>query len=104
MSVNQIWLRTWLFVYVLKSDHKTDPSEKKNLFCGLTHRSSGNLTIYSAVFFDSDYLHDGRADKNPYPHDRRADKDSYPHNSNNQRIIIRLQLSFVMNNVQLMLV
>ena len=53
---------------------------------------------------DSGYPHDGRADKNPYPHDRHADKDSYPHDSNNQCIIIRLQLSFVMINVQLMLV
>ena len=53
---------------------------------------------------DSGYLHDGRADKNPYPHNRRADKDSYPHDSNNQCIILRLQLSFVMINVQLMLV
>ena len=34
---------------------------------------------------DSGYLHDGR-----------ADKDSYPHDSNNQCIILRLQLSFVM--------
>ena len=50
------------------------------------------------------YPHDRRADKNPYPHDRRADKDSYPHNSNNQCIILRLQLSFAMINVQLMLV
>ena len=39
-----------------------------------------------------------------YPHDRRADKDSYPHDSNNQCIILRLQLSFVMNNEQMMLV
>ena len=54
--------------------------------------------------FDSGYPHDGRADKNPYPHDRRADKDSYPHDSKNQCIILRLQLSFVMINVQLMLV
>ena len=53
---------------------------------------------------DSGYPHDGRADKNPYPHDRRADKDSYPHDSNNQCIILRLQLSFVMNNEQMMLV
>ena len=45
-----------------------------------------------------------RADKNPYPHDRRADKDSYPHDSNIQCIILRLQLSFMMINVQLMLV
>ena len=53
---------------------------------------------------DNGYPHDGRADKNPYLHDRRADKDSYPHNSNNQYIILRLQLSFAMINVQLMLV
>ena len=52
---------------------------------------------------DSGYPHDGRAEKNPYPHDRRADKDSYPHDRNNQCIILRLQLSFVMINVQLML-
>ena len=56
------------------------------------------------TFIDSGYPHDGRADKNPYPHDRRADKDSYPHNGNNQCIILRLHLSFVMINVQLMLV
>ena len=53
---------------------------------------------------DNGYPHDGRADKDPYPHDRRADKDSYPHDSNNQCIILRLQLSFAMINVQLMLV
>ena len=53
---------------------------------------------------DNGYPHDGRANKNPYPHDRRADKDSYPHDSNNQCIILRLQLSFTMINVQLMLV
>ena len=47
---------------------------------------------------------DGRADKNPYPHDHRADKDSYLHDSNNRCIILRLQLFFVMINVQLMLV
>ena len=56
----------------------------------------------SAEFYDSGYPHDRCADKNPYPHDRRADKDSYPHDSNNQCIILRLQLSFVMINVQLM--
>ena len=28
---------------------------------------------------DTDYPHDGRADKYSYPHDGRADKDSYPH-------------------------
>ena len=48
---------------------------------------------------DNGYLHDSRADKNPYPHDRRADKDCYPHDSNNQCIILRLQLSFAMINV-----
>ena len=46
-----------------------------------------------SFFLDSGYLHDGRADKNPYPH-----------NSNNQCIIQRLQLFYVMINVQLMLV
>ena len=56
------------------------------------------------LLFDSGNPHDGRADKNPYPHDRRADKDSYPHDSNNQCIIRRLQLSFVMINVHLILV
>ena len=35
---------------------------------------------------------------------RRADKDPYPHDSNNQCIILRLQLSFAMINVELMLV
>ena len=45
-----------------------------------------------------------RADKNPYLHDSHAGKDSYPHNSNNQCIILRLQLSFAMINVQLMIV
>ena len=60
--------------------------------------------IWSTVRNDSGYLHDSHADKNPYPHDRHADKDSYPHDSNNQCIILRLQLSFVMINVQLMLV
>ena len=56
------------------------------------------------ILIDNGYPHDGRADKDPYPHDRRADKDSYPHDSNNQCIILRLQLSFAMINVQLMLV
>ena len=55
-------------------------------------------------FRDSGYPHDGHADKNPYLQDHRADKDSYPHDNNNQCIILRLQLSFVMINVQLMLV
>ena len=31
LSVKQIWLITWLFGYVLESDHKTDPSEKKSV-------------------------------------------------------------------------
>ena len=56
------------------------------------------------IIQDSGYPHDGHADKNPYPHARRADKDSYVHESNNQCIILRLQLSFVLINVQLMLV
>ena len=59
---------------------------------------------HNKLKIDSGYLHDRRADKNPYLHDRRADKDSYPHNGNNQCIILRLQLSYVMINVQLMLV
>ena len=62
------------------------------------------LLIHKCIRINSGYPHDGRADKNPYPHDRRADNDSYPHDSNNQCIILRLQLSFVMINVQLMLV
>ena len=62
------------------------------------------LPALCVVLYDSGYPHDGRADKNPYPHDRRADKDSYPHDSNNQCIILRLQLSFVMINEQMMLV
>ena len=57
-----------------------------------------------SVYIDNGYPHDGCADKNPYPHDRRADKDFYPHNSNNHCIILRLQLSCAMINVQLMLV
>ena len=60
--------------------------------------------LHVSAHLDNGYPHDGRADKNPYPHDRRADKDSYPHDSNNQCIILRLQLSFAMINVQLMLV
>ena len=59
---------------------------------------------YSTNLEDNGYPHDGRADKNSYPQDRRADKDSYPHDSNKQCIILRLQLSFMMINVQLMLV
>ena len=52
------------------------------------------LSTYSSTLIkDSGYPHDGRSDKNPYPHD-----------SNNQCIILRLQLSFVMINVQLILV
>ena len=56
------------------------------------------------MLYDNGYPHDGRADKNPYRHDRRADKDSYPHDNNHQCIILRLQLSFAMINVQLLLV
>ena len=33
----------------------------------------------SAVYLDTGYPHDSRADKDSYPHDGRADKDSYPH-------------------------
>ena len=62
------------------------------------------FTFLCSKQIDNGYPHDGRADKNPYPHDHRADKDSYPHDSNNQCIILRLQLSFAMINVQLMLV
>ena len=63
------------------------------------------FTLSSCTLYqDNGYPHDGRADKDPYPHDRHADKDSYPHDSNNQCIILRLQLSFAMINVQLMLV
>ena len=38
LSINQIWLTTWLFIFVLESDLKTDPSEK-HLFWGLTCRT-----------------------------------------------------------------
>ena len=61
------------------------------------------LNSGSMVDIDSGYPHDGCAYKNPYPHDLRADKD-YMHDRNNQCIILRLQLSFEMINVQLMLV
>ena len=54
--------------------------------------------ISSTEVKDCGYPHDGRGDKNPYPHNCRADKDSYLHNINNQCIILRLQLSFVMIN------
>ena len=63
-----------------------------------------HFTPFRGILSVNGYPHDGRADKDPYPHDRRADKDSYPHDSNNQCIILRLQLSFAMINVQLMLV
>ena len=68
------------------------------------HHSLVSPVGIEGISCNSGYLHDGRANKNPYPHDRRAGKDSYPHNSNNQCIILRLQLSFVMINVHLMLV
>ena len=61
-------------------------------------------SVRYGIYEDSGYPHDGRADKNPYPYDRHADKDSYPHDSNNQCIILRLQLSFMMINEQMMLV
>ena len=66
--------------------------------------SASPYSIVQFLNFDSGYPHDGRADKNPYPHDRRANKDSYPQDSNNQCIILRLQLSFVVINEQMMLV
>ena len=59
------------------------------------------FVTFDADIKDSGYPHDGRANKK---HDRRVDKDPYPHDSNNQCIILRLQLSFVMSNVQLILV
>ena len=65
---------------------------------------SVGFLCYFNIFLDSGYPHDGRADKNPYPHDGRADKDSYLHDSNNQCIILRLQLSLVMINEQMMLI
>ena len=73
------------------------------------HRYTGVTSlIFSGekcpYLFDSGYPHDGCADKNPYPHDCRADKDSYLHDINNQCIILMLQLSILMINVQLMLV
>ena len=86
---------------------------KDNVKChSLMHRNKRlakntklvDMTLLIGRDKDSGYPHDGRADKNPYPHDRRADKDSYPHDSNNQCIILRLQLSFVMINEQMMLV
>ena len=65
-----------------------------------TKPSVHGLNLYQLSFpYDNGYPHDGRADKNPYRHDRRADKDSYPHDSNNQCIILRLQLYFAMINV-----
>ena len=74
-------------------------------FCGNAHRHL-IMRKYRQMYIkiDSGYPHDGRAGKNPYPHDPRADKDSNPHDSNNQCIILRLQLSFVMINEQMMLV
>ena len=60
--------------------------------------------VTNAKLVDSGYPHGSHADKNPYPHDNGADKDSYPHDNNNQCIILKLQLSFVMINVQVMLV
>ena len=77
----------------------------QNICIEVYGNSVGTITPTAAgVSTDSGYPHDGRAGKNPYPHDRRADKDSYPHDSNNQCIILRLQLSFMMINEQLMLV
>ena len=94
---------------------KTNSDVSKYEFYDLSVRTSfrgeakicaghGLRTIRLSINHDNGYPHDGGADKNPYPHDLRADKDSYPHDSNNQYIILRLQLSFAMINVQLMLV
>ena len=33
-----------------------------------------SISLIWTTTIDSGFLHDGRADKNPYPHDRRADK------------------------------
>ena len=66
--------------------------------CEIRQMFKGDLMKFCEIFGNG-YPHDGRADKNPYPHDRRADKDSYPHDSNNQCIILRLQLSCAMINV-----
>ena len=66
-------------------------------------KSTFSVLLWHEII-DNGYPHGGRAHKNPYPHDWLAGKDSYPHDSNNQCIILRLQLSFVMINVQLMLV
>ena len=71
---------------------------------GVLYGSVEMSTSWCTILYDSGYPHDSRANKNPYPHDRHADKDSYLHDSNNQCLILRLQLSFVMINVQLMLV
>ena len=49
LSVNKIWLTTWLG-YVLKSDHKTDPSEKKKIcfvgwLVGLYQKQTQNTRV-----------------------------------------------------------
>ena len=79
-----------VYLYILSQPHKEDIRTGAQ-----RHRAKKK---------DNGYPHDSRADKNPYPHDRRADKDSYPHDSNNQCIILNLQLSFAMINVRLLLV
>ena len=80
----------------------TKPGSKKY---SKSRKPDKKITFHHMGFFlDSGDPHDGRVGKNPYPHDRRADKDSYSHDSNIQCIILRLQLSFMMINVQLMLV
>ena len=82
---------------------------RKNFENRFTNKNLTSKNVFDYGFLhgeivDSGYPHNGHADKNPYPHDRRADKDSYSHDSNNQCIILRLQLSFVVINKQMMLV
>ena len=44
LSVNQIWLTTWLCGYLLESDHKTDSSGKKSVLWT-------DLLDYDAMYF-----------------------------------------------------
>ena len=53
-DVNQIWLTTWLFVYVPASDHKTDPSGKKICFVGwpVGQHAPVKVTKHNLQFFN----------------------------------------------------
>ena len=51
-DVNQIWLTTWLFVYVPESGHKTDASEKKVCFVGW-HVELGMAVSFSHLYPNS---------------------------------------------------